>query len=203
MPRSAATACGRGSSRDPHEQHPTDAAGHSPIDDFSQCHAGILAHLQALGTLPALLEPAARARQIAADTVSFFREAVYEHHAEEEKELFPAVLASAAKGDERDRVQAIVDCADGRAPQGRGGLVEARAQAQGRWPRATRPNVDGADIQALVDSYQAHARYEEEVFLPLSQTILGRNSNHLAALGVSMHMRHAMPQVLQRFAGRI
>ena len=53
------------------------------------------------------------------------------------------------------------------------------------------------------DSYQAHARYEEEVFLPLSQTILGRNSDHLAALGVSMHMRHAMPQVLQRFAGRI
>ena len=63
--------------------------------------------------------------------------------------------------------------------------------------------IDGAEVTALVETYQAHARYEEEVFLPLSQTILGRNSNHMAALGVSMHMRHAMPQVLQRFSGRI
>ena len=64
-------------------------------------------------------------------------------------------------------------------------------------------DVAGADIQALVDSYRAHARFEEAVFLPLSQTILGRNSNHLAALGMSMHLRHALPQVLNRFAGRI
>ena len=41
------------------------------------------------------------------------------------------------------------------------------------------------------------------MFLPLSQTILGRNSNHMAALGVSLHMRHALPQVLERFGGRI
>ena len=52
-------------------------------------------------------------------------------------------------------------------------------------------------------SYRNHARYEEEVFLPLSQAILGRNSNHLAALGMSLHLRHALPQVLERFAGRI
>ena len=47
------------------------------------------------------------------------------------------------------------------------------------------------------------ASRKPSVFLPLSQTILGRNSNHLAALGMSMHMRHATPQVLQRFAGRL
>jgi hypothetical protein len=54
-----------------------------------------------------------------------------------------------------------------------------------------------------VDTYLAHARLEEDVFLPLSQTILGRNSNHMAALGMSMHMRHVMPGVMQRFASRI
>jgi hemerythrin-like domain-containing protein len=181
---------------------PAESAGHSPIDDFSQCHAGILGHLQALGTLPALLEPAARARQIAAETVSFFRDAVYEHHAEEEKELFPAVLASATQGAERDKVQAIIAelAAEHRKVEAAWAKLEPRLKALAKGHET---EVDGAEITALVETYQAHARYEEEVFLPLSQAILGRNSNHLAALGVSLHMRHAMPQVMQRFAGRI
>ena len=52
--------------------------------------------------------------------------------------------------------------------------------------------IDASQITALLKSYQMHARYEEEVFLPLSQTILGRNSNHLSALGMSIHLRHVM-----------
>jgi hemerythrin-like domain-containing protein len=134
--------------------------------------------------------------------VQFFREAVYEHHAEEERELFPAVLASAAKGAERDKVQAIVTelTAEHRQVEAAWSRLEPKLKAVAKGHDA---DVDGAEITALVETYQAHARYEEEVFLPLSQAILGRNSNHLAALGVSMHIRHAMPEVLQRFAGRI
>jgi hemerythrin-like domain-containing protein len=181
---------------------PAGPAEHSPIEDFSQCHVGIVAHLQALGELPALLAPAARAREIAADTVAFFREAVYEHHAEEERELFPAVLASAAKGIERDKVQAIVAelTAEHRQVEAAWTQLEPRLKAVAKGHEA---KVDGAEITALVQTYLAHARYEEEIFLPLSQTILGRNSNHLAALGISLHMRHAMPEAMQRFAGRI
>lgn len=177
-------------------------AGHSPIDDFSQCHAGIVTHLKALGQLPALLEPAAKARQIAADTVAFFREAVYEHHAEEERELFPAVLASAVKGEEHDKVQAIVAelTAEHRKVEAFWALLEPKLKAVAKGHEA---DIDGNSIMALVDIYQSHARYEEEVFLPLSQAILARNSNHMAALGLSMHLRHAMPEVLNRFAGRI
>ena len=170
----------------------------TPIEDFSQCHAGILGHLQSLGSLPALLEPAARARRIAADTVAFFRAAVFEHHAEEEKELFPAVLASAQKGDERQRVQQLVDAltAEHRQVEAAWSKLEPqlKAVAKGR-----DSDVDPADIEALVKAYQAHARFEEDVFLPLSQTIRGRNDHHMAALGLSMHMRHALPEVLQRF----
>jgi len=175
---------------------------HSPIEDFSQCHAGILGRLQALDSLPALLEPAARARQIAADTVSFFREAVFEHHAEEESELFPAVLASARKGAERDKVQAITAelTAEHRQVEAAWSKLEPKLKAVAKGHDT---DLDVADIAALVRTYQAHARYEEEVFLPLSQAILGRDSNHLAALGLSMHLRHALPEVMERFAGRI
>ena len=176
--------------------------GHSPIEDFSQCHAGILGHLQTLGSLPALLEPAARARQVAADALGFFREAVFEHHNEEERELFPAVLASATPGEERDRVKGIVDAltAEHRRVEAAWAKLEPKLKAVAKGHAS---DVDPADISALVEVYRAHARYEEEVFLPLSQTILGRNSNHLAALGVSLHMRHALPEVMQRFASRI
>jgi len=32
---------------------------------------------------------------------------------------------------------------------------------------------------------------EEKEFLPLPQTILGRDANHMAASGLSLHMWHA------------
>lgn len=179
---------------------PTEQA--SPIQDFSQCHSGIVTHLRALDELPALLEPAARARRIAADTVKFFREVVYEHHQEEEKELFPAVLASAAKGAEREKVEQIVAAltAEHRSVESEWEQLEPKLQAVAKGHDA---DVPAGEIESLVKTYLAHARYEEQEFLPLAQTILGRNSNHLAALGVSMHLRHSMPQVLDRFAGRI
>ena len=49
--------------------------------------------------------------------------------------------------------------------------------------------------QQLGAQYRAHAAFEEKEFLPLSQTILGRNSNHMAALGLSLHMRHTPVRV--------
>jgi len=163
-----------------------------PIQDFSHCHAGILKKLDLLGELPALLAPAARAREVAEQAVDFFREAIFEHHLDEERELFPAVLASSAKGAEHEQVQAMVKQ-----------LTDEHRDLEATWKRlesglkkvakghATDVNV--ADIQRLVTQYRAHAEFEEKEFLPLSQTILGRNSNHMAALGLSLHMRHTPP----------
>ena len=44
----------------------------APIANFSQCHVGIIGHLDALGELPALMEPAQKARKLAADMLAFF-----------------------------------------------------------------------------------------------------------------------------------
>jgi hemerythrin-like domain-containing protein len=149
-----------------------------------------------------LIEPAARARRIAAELLEFFRDAVYEHHAEEERELFPAVLASATEGAERDKVQSLVNTlsAEHRRVEAAWHRLEPRLKAVAKGRDA---QIDGAEVNALINAYLAHARLEEEVFLPLSQNILGRNSNHLAALGLSLHMRHAVPRLMQRFASRI
>jgi hypothetical protein len=174
----------------------------SPIGDFSQCHLGILAQLDALGRLPALLGPAAEARHIAAQTIEFFRHAVLEHHAEEERELFPAVLASATKGDERVHVQSIVDrlTVEHRQVESAFGRLEPALKAVAKGHDS---DLDAAAVSDLVARYRAHAGFEETEFLPLAQKILSRNSDHMAALGLSLHLRHSVPEILQRYGSRI
>ena len=61
---------------------------------------GILGRLESLATLPALLETGADARGLARQAVALFHGVVMEHHADEEDELFTAVLESAQPGDE-------------------------------------------------------------------------------------------------------
>jgi hypothetical protein len=171
---------------------PTGAA--APIANFSQCHVGIIGHLDALGELPALLAPARRARALAADMLNFFDAVILDHHAEEERELFPAVLQSAAAGAEHTHVQTMVER-----------LTTEHRQIEAWWSRIKpqlKPIAKGHDttldtvaVEQMVKEYHAHAAFEEAEFLPLAQDILGRNKNHMAALGMSLHMRHVKPTV--------
>ena len=160
-----------------------------PLNHFSDCHAGILQHLQTLDELHDLLAPAARARNIALDALAFFREAIFGHHADEERELFPAVLASARAGQEHDQVLAMVMR-----------LVAQHRELEALWKQLERglkqvvagqpAELKPSLVRQLVSAYSAHAADEEQHFLPLSETILGRNDHHMAALGLSLHMRH-------------
>ena len=164
----------------------------APLSNFNNCHIGILNRLKALDELPALLEPAARARQIAEQSLEFFREAIFEHHLEEERELFPAVIASARPGEEQERVKAMAQR-----------LTDEHRTVEKLWKSLEKglkqvakghsTDLDVSDLHQLVTQYQAHATFEEQEFLPLSEQILGRNSNHMAALGLSLHIRHARP----------
>ena len=81
----------------------------APISHFSNCHTGIFAQLTRLGDLPALLGPAAQARKIAQTSLDFFNDALFNHHSEEEKDLFPAVHSSAQAGAERLKVDTLVE----------------------------------------------------------------------------------------------
>lgn len=167
----------------------TDTAGDNAVGQFSHAHVGIVMQLDRLSTLPALLAPARMAQATAQRTVDFFRVAVFEHHKEEEEELFPAVLESAQPGDERMRVSTLVDA-----------LTVEHRLIESLW-RQLEPELktiakgngfqlDAPLLEDLVSRYQAHARSEETQFLPLAEQILGRNGNHMAALGLSLHMRH-------------
>ena len=168
-----------------------EAPGHTPVDDFSDCHAGILSGLRAFATLPPLAQAARRAREVAQKTMAIMGDAMLEHHKQEEEELFPAVLRSAEKGDEHDQVQSLV-----------WRLTDEHREIEDLWKRL-RPDVSriaaGKTVElrqelvdVLVSGYRHHAQTEERYFLPLAHEILGRNGNHMAALGLALHLRNAV-----------
>ena len=161
-----------------------------PISHFTHCHVGILAQLSRLNELPALLGPAALARKTAEQSIAFFGKGMYVHHQEEEKELFPAVHSSAQAGAERQRVDTLIDqlTAGHRELEA---LWESIAPGLHKVAKGQDATLDEHALARLVQHYRQHALLEENEFLPLSETILGRNSNHMAALGLSLHMRHA------------
>lgn len=172
----------------------SDATLTSPVHDFSKCHVGILGKLDQLAALPALLDAASRARQTAQQALDFFNTVIYEHHAEEERELFPAVLASAQPGDERDRFRLVAER-----------LTREHRDLESQWKKlepglkrvakGQDSDLDAAAVAKLVEQYEAHARFEEAEYLPQAYTALSRHANRMDALALALHLRHA-PQVV-------
>lgn len=171
-----------------------------PLERFAECHKGIVNQLQSLRELPALLAAVARAREIAADTEQFFQQAVFSHHADEEKDLFPAVLAHASAGKERNEVQHLVEqlTAEHRSIEK---LWATLQPGLARLAQGQPGDVDAAAVENLVRRYTAHARFEEAEFLPRCEAILGRSSADMAELGLALHMRHVRRD-MQRFGLR-
>jgi hemerythrin-like domain-containing protein len=169
-----------------------------PIQDFSDCHVGIVGTLDDLRTLSLQHGPSSQRCDMAGRTLRFFRDVVMVHHNEEEVELFTAVLADATVGDEHEKVEALI-----RQLTGEHRRVESQyarlAPVLSAIENGGDVVLDAAAVSALADEYLAHARFEEDVFLPLAQAILGRNSDHMAALGLSLHIRHSSTEVRQRF----
>jgi iron-sulfur cluster repair protein YtfE (RIC family) len=168
------------------------AESEAPITHFANCHVGILAQLARMGDLPALLGPAAQARKIADQSLAFFSTGMHTHHSEEENDLFPAVRASAQAGAERLKVEGLIEqlTNDHRSLER---LWESLEPGLRKVSKGQDTTLDVAALEAMVQRYQNHAQLEEQAFLPLAQSILGRNDNHMAALGLSLHMRH-VPQ---------
>jgi hemerythrin-like domain-containing protein len=176
-----------------HIQQPAADDEASPLNEFSQCHTGILAQLDKLADFVEQVAAAERSRQTAAALLALFSRGVLEHHAEEENELFPAVLRSALP-DEADAVRQQAErlTREHRVIESLWKRIEGPVAAAAKGKHA---DIDSDAVNELVRLYRAHAAYEEEEFLPLSARILGRNGNHMAALGLSLHMRHVPPPV--------
>ena len=154
------------------------------ITNFSKSHASIISKLMKFGGLPALLTQPAAARMLASDSIHFFSETVLGHHAEEERDLFPMILARTIRGAELDLVRATVER-----------LTQEHREMEAKWD-ALEPvllqisngdafELDPAAVEALVLDYAAHAAFEEAEFLPLCKTILERTKSHVRIVDLS------------------
>jgi len=163
--------------------------GNAPIRSFSHSHDGIVRHLEAMKALPELLRAAEQAREVAEQTRSFFRDVIFEHHQEEERALFEAALASAAEGEELAQMKAAIDrlTREHRTVEAVCKQLEPDLKKMAKGQPC---KLDLVAIDNLIREYSAHARFEEDDFLPKADQILSRNPNHMAALGLSLHVRN-------------
>jgi hemerythrin-like domain-containing protein len=159
----------------------------NPLRTLYHSHDTIVAQIRELAALPELAAQADRARAVARAALALFEGAVLDHHAEEERDLFPAAIRSATPGPEREFVESMAArlTAEHRAMEKAWKHLEpaVRAAAKGR----SAP-IDAGRVAELVQAYTGHAQFEEQEFLPLAQAILQRNANHLGALGVALHV---------------
>jgi hypothetical protein len=146
-------------------------------------------------------------RIVADEAQRFFRGRVWEHHRQEEREFFPAVLSGAGTPGEREQVQAMIKrlAQEHREVEAAFARLEPSLQAIAR---GERPAIYGeelvAQVRGLVHRLEGHARHEEREFLPLAARILGHDGSAEEAPGASVHIHlwHALPEVLLRFGSR-
>ena len=169
-----------------HYQVDTDA----PVSNFSHCHIGISHEFCRLLELCDLPYNSPLTQQIASRSVKFFHHGLRVHHQDEEQELFPAVQFSAQKGEERAQVDQLIEALTTEHRELEQ-LWEDLEPALKKIANGQKAQLDTGNLKRLMVRCSVHAESEELKFLPLCEKILGRNSNHMAALGLSLHMRHS------------
>jgi iron-sulfur cluster repair protein YtfE (RIC family) len=167
----------------------------APLQDFSDCHAGFVTVLETSLGLPEMIATAARSRACAADMLKMFHDRLLAHHDDEERDLFPAVIRVAQPGDEAERARAMV-----------AQLVREHREIAQVWKRLEPsvqaiangylPRLDAALLQELVSRFNEHVRVEEEEFLPFAQRVLARQAEDMAMLGLALHRRHAVEEIM-------
>jgi hemerythrin-like domain-containing protein len=173
------------------------ASTEAPLEMLAACHIRIQRQCATLRRLAAhLAEHGAdeQARSAAAGVLRYFDTAAPQHHADEEQNLFPALIESMAGSDPV--------CLKGMTQ----GLRDEHRELETAWARlrprlqaiaAAAPAGDGksmtADVEAFTALYERHIRFEEDELLPMAARLL--SDEELARIGRAMRERRGIPPV--------
>lgn len=162
-----------------------------PLEMLGACHGRVqaqcdtlrrlLPHLAANGADPA-------AQEAAAAVIRYFDTAAVHHHADEETDLFPALLEAMAGSDAvclRGMTQALTGEhreLERRWQQVRAGLQAVRA--------GDASALTAAVVQGFVDLYATHIEREEKELLPMAQRLLC--DAELDRIGLAMRRRRGL-----------
>jgi hemerythrin-like domain-containing protein len=176
---------------------PIDFPGHSaprgsfevPLEMLSACHARVeeqCATLRRLVPHLAAHGADADARAAAAAVMRYFDTSGQDHHADEEVDLFPALIESMA-GSDAVCLRELVD-----------GLTADHRRLDALWQRIRRvlvriavgddsATLDPADAEALAGLYERHIAREENELLPMAARLLSDDA--LERIGRAMRER--------------
>ncbi len=162
---------------------------------FLGAHHDILVELTRLRLLADMTStlPNDQRQRLAGGLRDLGRRGLIEHHADEEKVLFTEMLAAAAPGDEAELVESLTArlSREHRAMEALWLQLEPALKLIEKGKPANLP----ADLAAqLLERYQAHARFEETVVLPLAERLLSDNDKR--ALDLSLRLRHQVDNLV-------
>ncbi len=164
----------------------------SPLNEFSGCHDGIIANFHRLQELVNRYRAGDDPQQLkktARQLLDFFEDVVLDHHAEEEEELFVAVLQNLEDENEetarraRELVRQLT--VEHRELEALWGRIEKGLR---RLAHGKPADFDDAAAAQLAERYLSHAELEEREFLPLAARILDKQA--MSELGLNLHLRH-------------
>ncbi len=175
--------------------HSAPAVGfEAPLEMLAACHGRVLHQCATLQRLPPHLArhgADADARTAAAAVLRYFDTAAQDHHADEETDLFPALITSMAGSDAvciRELVASLT--ADHRALEWH--WQRLRVALQQIAAGAAAPLLP-ADVDPFIALYAQHIAREDRELLPMAARLLGDAA--LDSVGKAMRMRRGISAV--------
>lgn len=162
-----------------------------PLEMLAACHLRVEKQCATLRRLVLHLAQHgadAAARSAATAVLRYFDTAAKDHHADEEEDLFPALIESMAGSDAvclRDLVGAL--SAEHRQLEAHWRHVRVALQAIAAGEAAA---LGSDDVEPLVTLYERHIAREEKELLPMAARLLGDDA--LAGVGRAMRERRGI-----------
>jgi len=159
-----------------------------PLEMLAACHGRIESQCATLRRLVphlAAYGADAQARTAAANVMRYFDTAAGHHHADEEQDLFPALIESMAGSDAvclREMIQGLT--ADHRALEA--AWLSLRRVLE-RIAAGESAPLAADDVEAMIGLYERHIEREESELLPMAARLL--SEDELARIGRAMRAR--------------
>jgi hemerythrin-like domain-containing protein len=173
---------------------PPTAGFEVPLEMLSACHLRIERQCSTLRRLvPHLARYGAdgEARAAAANVMRYFDTSALHHHADEEKDLFPALMEAVAGSDPVCLRELTA------------GLEAEHRELEARWQRVRAVlervvaghgvSLESEDVEALVGLYERHIEREESELLPMAAQLL--SDEDLDGVGRAMRERRGIGPV--------
>ncbi|MBE0627753.1 MAG: hemerythrin domain-containing protein [Burkholderiales bacterium] len=171
------------------------AAGfEAPLEMLSACHGRVERQCDTLLRLVPHLAahgPDAAAREAAQNVMRYFDTSARHHHADEEEDLFPALLR-AAPAAELAALRELVAALQAQHRELEQAWGEVRRQLEAI-RGASRRELDAAALDRMVGLYRSHIALEEAELLPLAARILG--PAQLDGVGSAMRARRGIKEI--------